>query len=82
MILCKVLGPLVASEKHPAYEGCRLLWIQPIEGGEASLAFDTIGAGCRETVLVTREGGASTLALGNPDAPVDAAIVGIVDQAS
>ena len=85
MILGHVIDRLVASEKHAKYEGAKILWVRPIDvGGEAQgepfLALDTVGAGSGEKVLVTREGGASIIAFGRARAPIDAAIVGIVDR--
>lgn len=86
MIVARVVERLVSSEKHSLYEGAKLLWVEPVDlvgGGSLGspfLAVDTVGAGSDETVLVTREGGASILAFRTPLAPIDAAVVGVVDD--
>lgn len=82
MILCDVVGTQVASEKHALYDGTTILWVRPWRpaGAPPFLAIDTVGAGVGERVLVVCEGGAATLALRRPRAPLDAAIVGIVDD--
>ena len=48
--------------------------------GTALLAVDSVGAGVHEKVLIVMEGRAAGEALGRKGAPVDAAIVGIVDR--
>jgi ethanolamine utilization protein EutN len=74
----------VATQKHAKFEGAKLLLVQPITlddrpRGTALLAVDSVGAGVYEKVLVVIEGRAAGDALGRRGAPVDAAIVGIVD---
>lgn len=84
MLLAKVIGRVVATRKDEALVGYTLLVLEvqdPAGGaskGERLVAIDTLGAGVRDTVLVVR-GGAARLALSTP-APVDAAVVGIVDS--
>ena len=85
MILARVVGNVVATQKNDRYEGGRILVVQPIdlagkdEGGEL-LALDSVDAGAGETVIVVREGwSASTASTGNAGAAIDAAIIGIVD---
>jgi ethanolamine utilization protein EutN len=83
--LARVIGTVVATQKHPKFEGAKMLLVQPIglEGtprGFPLLAVDSVGAGVHETVLVVIEGRAAGDALGRKAAPVDAAIVGIVDS--
>lgn len=84
MRLARVVGSVVATRKQPALTGARLLLAQPLDvgggpAGVAHLAIDAVGAGPGETVLLVLEGRAAGAALGRPGAPVDAAIVGIVD---
>lgn len=74
----------MATQKHAKFEGAKLLLVQPITlddrpRGTALLAVDSVGAGVYEKVLVVIEGRAAGDALGRRGAPVDAAIVGIVD---
>ena len=85
MIVGRVVGPLVATQKHRKFDGSTLLLVQPLgEGdtprGPALLAVDTVGAGVHEKVLVVVEGRAAGETLGRKGAPVDAAIVGIIDS--
>jgi ethanolamine utilization protein EutN len=84
--IARVVGTLVATRKHERFEGTKLLLVQPIapdgaDRGTAMLAIDSVGAGVGERVLVVTEGKAAGMALGKgPNSPVDAAIVGIIDQ--
>jgi ethanolamine utilization protein EutN len=85
MILARVTGTVVATQKHRKLEGAKLLLVQPLTlddtpRGAALLAVDGVGAGAREKVLIVLEGRAAGEALGRKGAPVDAAIVGIVDR--
>jgi ethanolamine utilization protein EutN len=85
MILGRVVGTVVSSQKRPQFEGAKLMLVQPetpqgVATGATLLAIDSVGAGVTELVLVVLEGRAAGEALGKKLAPVDAAIVGIVDQ--
>ena len=84
MKLAKVIGTVVCTQKYPGIEGLPILMVQPLDdhqrpSGEPMAALDTVSAGPGELVYLTlsRE---STLALPNPNVPVDLAITGIVDQ--
>ena len=84
MQIGKVIGTLVATQKHNKIEGAKLLLVQLLtrEGapkGSAVLAIDSVGAGVGEKVLVVQEGKSAGDALRRKAAPVDAAIVGIID---
>lgn len=84
MQLARVVGTVVATQKHGAFDGAKLLLVQPValDGrprGTALLAVDSVGAGVHERVLVVLEGRAAGEALNRRGAPVDAAVVGIVD---
>jgi ethanolamine utilization protein EutN len=85
MQIATVVGTVVATKKHPALEGAKLLLVQPEtpEGearGPVLLSIDSVGAGVGERVLLVIEGKAAGDALGRRGAPVDAAIVGIIDH--
>ena len=85
MQIARVIGTVVATQKHRKFEGAKLLLVQPLNmddtpRGTALLAVDGVGAGVREKVLIVLEGRAAGEALGKKAAPVDAAIVGIVDE--
>jgi microcompartment protein CcmK/EutM len=89
MILGKVLGPVVSTEKHPAFARLKLLVVQPVdeEGrpqGKSFLAVDRASsAGEGDTVLVLREGSGVRQIFGVPlssKLPINSCIVGVVDQ--
>ncbi len=85
MQIARVIGTVVATQKHGKFEGAKLLLVQPLTlddkpRGTPVLAIDSVGAGVDEKVLVVLEGRAAGEALGKPVAPVDAAIVGIIDE--
>lgn len=86
MILARVLGNVVATQKNFRYQNARVMLCQQItpEGEEMSntvLALDSVDAGVGDTVLIVQEGwGASTAATGEPGAAIDSAIVGVVDS--
>jgi ethanolamine utilization protein EutN len=84
MQIGRVVGTVVATQKHRKLEGATLLLVQPLalDGqprGIAVLAIDSVGAGVGEKVLLVIEGKAAGDALGKKAAAVDAAIIGIVD---
>jgi len=85
MLLARVVGTVVATQKHRAFEGAKLLLVQPVglddtPRGATLLAVDSVGAGVTERVLIVLEGRAAGEALGRKGAPVDAAVIGIVDS--
>ena len=88
MILCKVLGTVTATEKHPAFHGRKLLVVQPLdekrkESGKSFIATDNIsGAGPGDTVLVMREGNGVRQILGDKTLPIRSIVVGVVDEVS
>ena len=84
MQIARVVGNVVATHKHRKFEGAKLLLVQPVTlddrpKGPALLAVDSVGAGVHEKVLVVIEGRAANDALGTKGAPMDAAIIGIID---
>jgi ethanolamine utilization protein EutN len=85
MQIARVIGTVVSTQKHRKFDGAKLLLVQPLNldgtsRGGALLAVDGVGAGVEERVLVVLEGRAAGEALGRKAAPVDAAIVGIIDR--
>lgn len=85
MQIARVVGTVVATQKHRSFEGAKLLLVQPVTlddrpKGPALLAVDSVGAGVHEKVLVVIEGRAAGEALGKKGAPVDAAVIGIIDR--
>lgn len=85
MILARVKGNVVATEKHPCFEGHRILIVQPIDEhgkdlGDSFLACDTAQATPGDVVLIQREGNTARQLLGTENDPFHSVIVGIVDK--
>ena len=84
MIIGKVVGNVWATRKEEALNGLKLLVIKPINyctdtGLQTFVAVDSVGAGIGETVLVV-QGSSARKAVNNFEAPVDATVVGIIDE--
>jgi len=86
MLIGRVVGSVVATQKHGKLEGAKLLLVQPLDlegaprGGEV-LAVDTsVDAGVGDRVLLVQEGKAAQAILDRGVAAVDAAVVGVVDS--
>lgn len=82
MIVCKVTGHVWATKKEDSLSGFKLMIVRKMDGTILSddeiVAVDMVGAGIGERVLVV-SGSTARMAAGSDQAPVDAAIVGIVD---
>jgi microcompartment protein CcmK/EutM len=86
MQLAKVIGDVVATQKDANLNGLRLMVLQPLgpdlkAAGRTLVAIDAIGAGVGETVFFVR-GKEASFPFYPQEIPVDAGIVGIVDQVS
>lgn len=83
MIVGKVVGSLFSTRKSEKLVGNKFMIVEPVDDmkgtGERLVAIDIIGAGIGEFVLVAT-GSAARIGCDMPEAPVDAAIVGIVDE--
>ena len=84
MILGRITGSVVSTIHHPIVEGRKLLVAERLDQkgrptGGYVIAFDTVGAGQGETVLILDEGNGARQILGDSDAPVRSLVVGIVD---
>lgn len=83
MIVGKVIGSVIATRKNEHLVGNKFMIVEPLEGMKNDrkrvVAIDNVGAGIGEIVLVTL-GSAARVGCGLEKAPVDAAIVGIVDD--
>ena len=82
MVIGTVTGSIVSTRKNDKLVGQKLLIVRPLEHMEEKgdfVAIDNVGAGIGETVLVAK-GSAARVGCGLSEAPVDAAIVGIVDE--
>lgn len=86
MKCCRVVGPMWASVKHPAYAGHPLFVVQPLDAhgadaGASFVAIDHVQAGIGDKVLVLTEGNGVRQILQQGDiVPIRSIIVGIVDH--
>ncbi len=79
-----IIGTIVATRKDDRLVGKKLLLTQPVDInkkpiGEPFVCIDTVGAGIGEFVMYAT-GTAARNAANNREAPIDAAIVGIIDN--
>jgi ethanolamine utilization protein EutN len=84
MLIGRVIGDVVATQKAPSHEGRKILMVQPLDldgsdRGEAVLALDAVDAGVGERVLLTTEGFSAMTAVGRPNSPIDMAVIGVID---
>jgi ethanolamine utilization protein EutN len=85
MLLCKVTGTIVATQKNESLKDKKILTVQPIDLHNAPinrdlLAIDTVDAGIGDTVLVVQEGQAAAQLLKGTTVPVHSVIVAVVDD--
>ena len=83
MIIGKVVGSWFSTRKSEKLVGNKFMIVEPVESmrntGSRLVAIDIIGAGIGEYVLVA-QGSAARIGCDMADAPIDAAIVGIIDE--
>ena len=83
MIIGKVVGSLFSTRKSEKLVGNKFMIVEQVESmrntGSRLVAIDIIGAGIGEYVLVA-QGSAARIGCDMADAPIDAAIVGIIDE--
>jgi len=84
MLIARVVGELVATQKHPSHEGRKLLLVQPLnldgsDRGDALVALDAVDAGVGDRVLIATEGFSAMTAVGRPQSPIDTAVIGFID---
>ena len=85
MRLARVLGTVVSTQKHSAYEGLRVMLCQPVgfdgtDYGKQVVAVDQVQAGPGELVLLLTEGTGVRQIMQKTDIPIRTIIVGIVDD--
>ena len=86
MRCCRVIGPMWAAAKHPAFAGHPLFIVQPLDetgaaAGASFVAIDHVQAGVGDKVLVLTEGNGVRQILQQGDVvPIRSIIVGIVDH--
>ncbi len=85
MMICRVTGAVVSTHKNKHIAGYKILVVQPLDlhknpAGNDLLAVDKADAGIGDLVLVMREGGSARKVLNNKETPVQAVIVGVIDD--
>ena len=85
MLVGRIIGDVVATQKDASHAGRKILVVQPLnldgsDRGEAVLALDAVDAGIGERVLLSTEGFSAMTAVGRPNSPIDTAVVGIIDE--
>ncbi|HBY61518.1 MAG TPA: hypothetical protein DEH78_16980 [Solibacterales bacterium] len=85
MLIGRVIGELVATQKHASHEGRKALLVQPVnldgtDRGVAMVAFDSVDAGIGDRVLLATEGYSAMTSVGRPNSPIDMAVIGVIDR--
>jgi ethanolamine utilization protein EutN len=85
MLLARVEGNVVATRKHPSYEGWRLVICQPMSAagepeGSPTVAIDAYGAGMHQQVIISSDGLAARKAVGDDKSPARWMVTAIVDE--
>lgn len=85
MLIARVVGEIVATQKHPSHEGRKLLLVQPLNldgsnRGDAVVAMDAVDAGVGDQVLLATEGFSAMTAVGRPQSPIDMAVIAFIDH--
>ena len=84
MLIARVIGDVVATQKHASHEGQKLLIVQPLQldgsdRGDSVIAVDAVDAGLGDIVLLTMEGYSAMTSVGRPNSPIDMAVIGVLD---
>jgi len=85
MLIGRVIGDVVATQKSPSHQGRKILVVQPLhldgsDRGEPVLALDAVDAGIGDRVLIVTEGWSAMTAVGRPNSPIDTAVIGVIDS--
>ena len=85
MRIGRVIGNVVATVKHPALVGKKLLFVdlESSRGkilGRPVLALDTVDAGEGDRVLLVDEGNSAAQVLSRGRGPIRTLVVGVVDE--
>ena len=85
MLIGKVVGDIVATQKAPSHAERKILVVQPLnldgtERGDVVLALDAVDAGVGDRVLVVTEGWSAMTSVERPNSPIDMAVVGVIDS--
>ena len=84
MIIARVVGNVVASQKQASHEGKKILLLQPVDledqpMGDVVVALDAVDAGVGDRVLAIQEGFSAMTSVGHVESPIDAAVIGVID---
>jgi microcompartment protein CcmK/EutM len=85
MLIARVVGELVATQKDASHEGRKLLLVQPLnldgsDRGDAVVALDAVDAGVGDKVLLATEGFSAMTSVGRPNSPIDMSVIGFIDH--
>jgi ethanolamine utilization protein EutN len=84
VIIGRVVGNVVASQKQASHEGKKILLVQPLDlegqpAGDVFVALDAVDAGVGDRVLAVQEGFSAMTSVGHVESPIDAAVIGVID---
>ena len=84
MLIGRVVGDVVATQKHESHAERKALLVQPLnldgtDRGAPVVALDAVDAGVGDRVLLVTEGFSAMTAVDRPLSPIDAAIIGVID---
>lgn len=85
MLIARVVGEVVATEKHASHHARKALLVQPLNldgsnRGDAVVALDSVDAGIGDKVLLVTEGYSAMTSVGRPESPIDMAVIGVIDR--
>lgn len=85
MLIARVIGEVVSTQKHASHIGRKALLVQPLnldgtDRGDAVIALDAVDAGVGDRVLLVTEGFSAMTGVGRPQSPIDMAVVGFIDN--
>ena len=85
MIIARVVGNVIATQKEATHEGKKILLLQPLDldgaaMGDVVVALDSVGAGVGDRVLAVQEGFSAMTSVGHVESPIDAAVIGVIDE--
>lgn len=85
MLTGTVIGSATATARHPSFDGCKLLVVQPLAAdgsspdGDPQLAIDRCGAGVGDAVVITSDGAYVRRLLYCDNTPVRWSVLGVID---
>jgi ethanolamine utilization protein EutN len=85
MLIARVIGELVATQKNETHEGRKLLLVQALnldgsDRGDPVVALDAVDAGVGDKVLLATEGFSAMTSVGRPNSPIDMSVIGFIDH--